>query len=314
MAEFNSSSYSEVDANNTSASPNGWANGTFFNQVEPIGRATLGGLKRFWDRINGTVLTTGISGTYTYTPANISYPVAYVQGEQFSFKADKASTGSDGININNLGILNLYKTSTSSIAQIAANDIITGAHITGQIDTALNSGAGGFLITSGLTTLANFGAITATSIQFNTAAGIIGTATNDNAAGGSVGEDISSTLTSSSAVGLTTNLPHNITSIALTAGDWDVWGGVAFTTTSSTIVTAYIGGISLSSAALPALPTDAASLQYFPAGVTNLNTYFPVGSTRISTSSSSLNVFLVAQSSFTSSVGAYGIISGRRRR
>lgn len=150
MVDISDSDWSETDASNTQPSPNGWQNGTFFNQVEPIGRATMGAIKRFWDRINSVVTTTGSSGTYTYTPTNTSYPTAYVQGETYSFKADKASAGNDVININILGAINIYKATPAGIIQIAANDIVTGAHISGQIDTSLNSSAGGFLITAGL--------------------------------------------------------------------------------------------------------------------------------------------------------------------
>jgi hypothetical protein len=67
MAEINntgSGHWSEVDTSNTSPAPDGWPNGTYPNQVEPIMRASRGAIKRFWDRINGTVTSTGSSGTY----------------------------------------------------------------------------------------------------------------------------------------------------------------------------------------------------------------------------------------------------------
>lgn len=155
MAELNNSGsgqWSETDASNTSPSPDGWAAGTFFNQVEPNARSMMGAIKRFWDRVNGTVTTTGASGTYTYTPVNTSFPTAYKQGETYSFKADKASAGNDVININLLGAIKIYKATTAGIVQISANDVQTGAHITGQIDTSLDTGAGGYLIGAGLAT------------------------------------------------------------------------------------------------------------------------------------------------------------------
>lgn len=107
MAELNNSStgqWSETDASNTSASPDGWPSGTYLNQVEPIGRATMGAVKRFWDRINGTVTTGGTSSAYTYTPANTSYPTAYVAGEVYRTKihTDNAAGGIT-LNINGLG-------------------------------------------------------------------------------------------------------------------------------------------------------------------------------------------------------------------
>lgn len=153
MAELNNSGsgqWSEVDASNTSPSPNGWPANTFFNQVESIGQSTMGAIKRFWNRTNGTVTTTGASGTYTYTPVNTSFPTVYEQGEVYSFKADKDGAGNDVININSLGTRKIYKSDPTGIIRVAAGDIKTGAHIVGQIDTNLDSGNGGFFITGGL--------------------------------------------------------------------------------------------------------------------------------------------------------------------
>jgi len=55
-----------------------------------------------------------------------------------------------------------------------------------------------------------------------------GTSTNDNAAAGYVGEFISSVIAQSSAVSCTTATPRNVTSISLTAGDWNLWANVFF--------------------------------------------------------------------------------------
>jgi hypothetical protein len=62
---------------------------------------------------------------------------------------------------------------------------------------------------------------------------IVGTTTNNNAAAGSVGEFVSSVIASGAAVSLTSNVVRDITSISLTAGDWDIWGNVSFIFTST---------------------------------------------------------------------------------
>lgn len=72
------------------------------------------------------------------------------------------------------------------------------------------------------------GAASATSLTFSSTSGIIGTTTNDSAAVGSVGEYVSSTVLTTSGVGFTSNVVRNITSILLSAGDWDVYGNVCF--------------------------------------------------------------------------------------
>lgn len=65
--------------------------------------------------------------------------------------------------------------------------------------------------------------------------GIVGTTTNNNANAGSVGEMISSVIANASGVSLTNATPANVTSISLTAGDWDVWGNVEILGTGQNI-------------------------------------------------------------------------------
>jgi hypothetical protein len=114
-----------------------------------------------------------------------------------------------------------------------------------------STGTGSFVgSTSPSLTTPNIGAATASSMTFNpTTSGIVGTTTNNDAAAGKVGEFISSVIPFASAVSLTTGTDANMTSISLTAGDWDVWGNVTFTPAGT--ITAYTAWISSSSASLP---------------------------------------------------------------
>lgn len=77
-----------------------------------------------------------------------------------------------------------------------------------------------------------------------------GTATNNNATISFVGEFISSVILSGSAVTATSGAATNLTSISLTAGDWDVWGNIVWPTLGVT-PTALIAWISTTSATLP---------------------------------------------------------------
>lgn len=78
-----------------------------------------------------------------------------------------------------------------------------------------------------------------------------GTNTNNNASAGNVGEYVSSQVLVASAVAITTtNTAQNLTSISLTAGDWDVGGSVYFPTNGAT-VSYYESGISSNSVTLP---------------------------------------------------------------
>ena len=55
-----------------------------------------------------------------------------------------------------------------------------------------------------------------------------GTSAGGNAAAGYVGEVISNAIPFASAVSFTSTVSGNVTSISLTAGDWDVWGNILF--------------------------------------------------------------------------------------
>jgi hypothetical protein len=77
-----------------------------------------------------------------------------------------------------------------------------------------------------------------------------GTATNNNAPAGHIGEFISSVISSGSPVSCTNSTPTNVTSISLTAGDWDVWGNVT-TVTPVTSMNDFSCWISATSATLP---------------------------------------------------------------
>lgn len=68
---------------------------------------------------------------------------------------------------------------------------------------------------------------TAGSLTFSpTTQGIVGTTTNDSASAGYVGEFVSANRAYASPLALTNNIITNLTSISLSAGDWDVYGNV----------------------------------------------------------------------------------------
>lgn len=73
------------------------------------------------------------------------------------------------------------------------------------------------------------------------------TATNDDAAAGKVGEYLTAT---GSAVAITSATPTNITSKALTAGDWDVSCTIKMNAAASTTISTYAISVNSSSAAL----------------------------------------------------------------
>jgi hypothetical protein len=143
------------------------------------------------------------------------------------------------------------------------------------------------------------------SIAFSSTSGIIGTTTNNNAAAGSVGEVITSGAVGP--VALTTGVTRDVTSISLTAGDWDVYGAVWYSPTGNP--TLYLGGSSLVSATQPGL--DA---MFVLQGFITANTQsIPIPGVRYSVASTT-TVYVIAQANFDGTCGAYANITARRRR
>lgn len=138
-------------------------------------------------------------------------------------------------------------------------------------------------------------------------------ATNDSGAAGYIGEYIISTVALGSAVVLISPNSKTVTSISLTAGDWDVDGEVVFVAGSTTTATKFEGGISQSANTLPTPPGG-----YFQLGLSvaaaGLEPAFPTGTIRISLASTT-TIYLIANSTFaTSTMSAYGFIGARRAR
>ena len=145
---------------------------------------------------------------------------------------------------------------------------------------------------------------------------IVGTATNNNASAGSVGEYVQGDRLVGAQLSLTTATAATLTSISLTAGDWDVTGFVAFTPAATTNATVMFGCTSLTTNTLDTTP-----LRFFQqvspttAGTVYNNSFtFGLPTCRLSLASTT-TVFLVAQSNFTvSTMTSYGSIRARRMR
>jgi len=123
-----------------------------------------------------------------------------------------------------------------------------------QVNVGLSgaSGTGSFAGTTSPTFVTPvLGAGSATSLSFSSTSGIIGTTTNNDAAAGSVGEFVSSVIAAASAVSVTSTTIKDITSISLTAGDWNVWGNVVFLFATATNYTALISWVSSTSVTQP---------------------------------------------------------------
>lgn len=138
---------------------------------------------------------------------------------------------------------------------------------------------------------------------------VTGTTTNDNAAAGYLGQFITSQVVSGSAVSLSNNSVANVTSISLTAGDWDVWGNVCWNITNSPAVTKIVGATNSQSTTLPdtSFTTEVSGTAALP------SSYYPIPYRRYSLSGTT-TVYLLAQYNGAGTVAAFGNISARRAR
>jgi hypothetical protein len=149
------------------------------------------------------------------------------------------------------------------------------------------------------------------------AVGQIGaTATNDSAASGKVGEYVSSSVAYGSPVSLVSGTAANVTSISLSAGDWDVSGSVSLL--GSGTLTNHKGAVTNTSATMPTYPNggsfyDSSVESIAAPGTSSFVPANSVGTTRLSLAGTT-TVYLVAQASFSGSMGVAGFIGARRAR
>lgn len=189
-----------------------------------------------------------------------------------------------------------------------------------QVNVGLSgaTGTGAFVgVNAPTLTTPTLGVAAATSVNFgaSSTAGVLGTTTNDNADAGTVGEYTSSSILVGSAVSLTTGTEANVTSISLSAGDWDVSGSVLYNINGATTSTAHAAAINTVSATWP---TDAAENNSSHAILTlGANPFYitrNLSRMRLSLSGAT-TVYLLARATFAvSTFAAYGFISARRVR
>ncbi len=233
----------------------------------------------------------------------------------FSTATYPSTSGTSGTILRSNGTNIVNSTSTFADTYTASNILYSnGANTVTGLATANSS----VLVTnsSGVPSLSTtLPAHTTSSITFNpTTSGIVGTTTNDNASAGFVGEILESTVLIGSGVSLSTGNPTDITSITLTAGDWDVWGTVVTSPSSGTTTSSVVGWVSTTSATIPTSP-NAGAISTFPvpiAATTALR--LSVGQRRVSVSTNTTCYLSISVSFAVSTMFGYGYIGARRRR
>ena len=147
--------------------------------------------------------------------------------------------------------------------------------------------------------------------------GIVGTTTNNSVQAGSVGEYVESIVTATN-TGVTSGASANITTISLTAGDWDVTGNVRFRNSGPMATVLYcVGSISTTTNTHGTQDTNASYINIPPGIDPQVNPTFPTPTVRISIASTT-TIYLVGTISFTpvgaNTFGSGGILRARRIR
>ncbi len=168
------------------------------------------------------------------------------------------------------------------------------------------------LTTAMSASIANDGQTTCSaSIPFAAGATIKGVATNSDAATGYVGEFLSA---NASAQSLSTDTPANVTSISLTAGDWDVSGTVKFIPAGGAAVTVLQVAVNSTSATVPGITGGLPVNQLVLAFTVNQAQSLPVATVRVSVAITT-TYYLVGRATFgAGTCTADGYISARRAR
>lgn len=146
-----------------------------------------------------------------------------------------------------------------------------------------------------------------------------GTATNDNAAAGNVGEYLTATQTSATTGGvvMASGTAMNVTQLLATAGDWDCRGNVGLNPAPTTIVSSmssWTSSASASAYALGGLGNGSEQSIQIPTAGTAPNWILGAVSARYSLAAST-SIYLSARASFsTAAASAYGFLGCRRMR
>lgn len=141
----------------------------------------------------------------------------------------------------------------------------------------------------------------------------LGVTDGSNATAGQIGEFLSAQLLSTAAITLTSAVDASIVTLALTAGDWDVWGSVGFNLASNNMNTVLKGWINpTGGAAAPSI--DQMGGQVTASATTAVaQPLLPLTPMRISVAAG-VTIRLGVSATFSNSAAGWGKLMARRRR
>lgn len=258
-----------------------------------------------------TVKNLGCTSAYNFnlpTTAGTSGQVLTSQGGSSTSMTWAANTAGTVTSVTFTGDGTVLSSTPSSA--VTASGTVTAALATATAKTLLGNATASTAAPTYTTAPVVSGQMTAASFKASGTSGVIGTTTNDSAAAGSVGELLSGSAADNS-IAMVTATPKTVTSVSLTAGDWEVSGTIIFTPDASTSPTQILGCVGTTTNSI-AVGTP----QQFDFNATfaqALNVIQSTPTVRFSLASTT-TVFLVAQAGFSGNLNTGGTIRARRVR
>ncbi len=190
--------------------------------------------------------------------------------------------------------------------------------VTPTLGVATATSINGNTITSGTGTLTlTSGAVLTASTTTSVGRGqYLGESTTGNATAGNIGEEVISTIASGSAVSLTNATDANLTTISLTAGDWDIWAQCYFGGGTTTNLTIAACSINTTTATMLTTAPNLAVIPSIGAVFNNAYGFLSTSITPIRKSiSGTTSYFLNCRGDFTvSTLNCFGTLRARRMR
>lgn len=125
MVDISQTDWGVNDSSNNSAAPLGAPEGMAPSGVNDTMRAMMGATKRFWTRINPTVIATNVGNAYTYTPV-VAAP-SLMHGEVYCFKVPATSTGHATLNVGVGGAQPIVKPTSGGTTSLSSSELIIGS-------------------------------------------------------------------------------------------------------------------------------------------------------------------------------------------
>lgn len=278
--------------------------------VDKVTGAILGPVPAATFKTANAISATPLNGTQLYD----STPLLFLNAsERRIYGPDGSTVWADFSNVTALGFPDF-----SSGLSLLGGTITFGsgdgtlAYINESGDLfALTLNGSGNAITFGgnVYNTANFG--TGLNLAGNTSLKQVkGTSTNDNAAAGYVREYVSASVVQASAVTLVTATPKTVTSISLTAGDWDVTGVGSLTAASTG--TEFDVAVGTTTNSFTGTVLGDTRCQTPTVSLTGADASLMIPAVRMSLATTT-TIYLIVQETFTvGSPKAYGRISARR--